>query len=45
VGVFRSITKMCYEDALMQQIEQAKAKYGKPDLQALLESGDTWVVE
>ncbi len=45
VGVFRAVQDMTYEDALNQQIEQVKQKYGKPDLQALLESGDTWEVK
>lgn len=45
LGVFRSVDQMCYEDALNQQIETAKEKYGKPDLQAILESGDTWEVK
>ena len=45
VGVFRAIDKVCYEDAMAQQIEDSKEKFGKPDLQALLEAGDTWDVE
>ncbi len=45
VGVFRSVEKVCYEDALMGQVEAAKKRFGKPDLQALLESGDTWEVK
>ncbi len=45
VGVFRAIDKVCYEDAMAQQIEASKEKFGKPDLQALLEAGDTWDVE
>lgn len=45
VGVFRSIEKECYEDAMEHQIEASKEKFGKPDLQALLESGDTWEVK
>ncbi len=45
VGVFRSVETRSYENALNAQIEQAKAIYGKPDLQALLESGDTWEVK
>ncbi|MFQ5771414.1 MAG: 2-oxoacid:ferredoxin oxidoreductase subunit beta, partial [bacterium] len=44
VGVFRAVETMCYEDALHQQIARAKQKFGKPDLQALLEAGDTWEV-
>jgi len=45
VGIFRSVEKQCYEDALVQQIEMAREKMGEPDLQALLEAGDTWEVK
>ncbi|MFQ5707725.1 MAG: 2-oxoacid:ferredoxin oxidoreductase subunit beta [bacterium] len=45
VGVFRSVEDMCYENALNQQIETAKREFGTPDLQALLESGDSWEVK
>ena len=45
VGVFRSVEQMCYEEALNQQIATAKERYGEPNLQALLESGDTWEVK
>ncbi len=45
VGIFRSVETDCYEDALVHQIEEAKKKVGEPDLQALLESGDTWDVK
>lgn len=45
LGIFRSIEKMCYETALNQQVDAAKERFGKPDLQALLESGDTWEVK
>ncbi len=45
VGVFRSVEAMRYEDALTEQLKLASQKMGKPDLQALLESGDTWEVK
>jgi 2-oxoglutarate ferredoxin oxidoreductase subunit beta len=45
VGIFRSVETMLYEDALVQQLKAASQKLGKPDLQALLESGDTWEVK
>ena len=46
VGIFRSIKKMCYESALMDQVKAGKEKFGEnPDLQALLEAGDTWEVQ
>jgi 2-oxoglutarate ferredoxin oxidoreductase subunit beta len=44
VGVFRSVEAMLYEDALNEQLKTATQKLGAPDLQALLEAGDTWVV-
>ncbi|RMF66556.1 MAG: 2-oxoacid:ferredoxin oxidoreductase subunit beta [Calditrichaeota bacterium] len=45
VGVFRAVEQPCYEEELNRQIEEVKKKYGEPDLQALLESGDTWEVK
>ncbi|MFQ5604339.1 MAG: 2-oxoacid:ferredoxin oxidoreductase subunit beta [bacterium] len=45
VGVFRSVDNMCYEEALEDQIQKAKTRFGTPDLQALFESGDTWEVK
>lgn len=45
VGVFRAVEKMCYEAALTKQLETARERFGEPDLQALLESGDTWEVK
>ena len=45
MGVFRSIQRPCYEDLMAQQIHDAKDKMGEGDLEALLNAGDTWVVE
>ncbi len=45
LGVFRNIEKMTYERALNDQVHLARKKMGEPDLQALLEAGDTWVVK
>ncbi len=45
VGVFRAVDAIRYEEALNQQIADSKEKYGPPDMQAVLESGDTWEVE
>lgn len=45
LGVFRSLEKTCYENALNDQIDAAKEKFGEPDLQALLDAGDTWEVK
>jgi 2-oxoglutarate ferredoxin oxidoreductase subunit beta len=44
LGVFRSIEKPTYEEMLDLQQTQAVAKKGKGDLNALLNSGDTWMV-
>jgi len=44
VGVFRAVSKPPYEQMLMGQVAQAKAKHGPGDLEKLLNSGDTWVV-
>jgi len=45
LGVFRSVDKTPYDKALNQQIDDAIETYGKePDLQALIEAGDTWEV-
>ncbi len=46
VGVFRAISKMCYDEALNDQVKMVQNEFGdKPDLQALLEGGDTWEVK
>jgi 2-oxoglutarate ferredoxin oxidoreductase subunit beta len=45
VGVFRAVEKTCYEDAMVKQLETVTRKLGEPNLQALLETGDTWVVK
>ena len=44
IGIFRSIQRPCYEDALAQQIDTKKKKEGEGDLESLLNAGDTWVV-
>jgi 2-oxoglutarate/2-oxoacid ferredoxin oxidoreductase subunit beta len=44
IGVFRSVDRPRYEERLNQQIEEARAK--RPgNLEALFNSGDTWVVD
>ena len=43
IGVFTAVERPRYEEALNQQVASAKAK-APPDLQALLNRGDTWVV-
>jgi 2-oxoglutarate ferredoxin oxidoreductase subunit beta len=45
VGVFREVEKPTYEELVQHQIDAAIARTGRGDLQQLLESGDTWVVE
>ncbi len=45
LGVFRCVDKMPYERALNEQVDAARKKMGEPDLQALLDSGDTWEVK
>ena len=45
LGVFRAVKKVCYEDALNKQLITVTEKLGKPNLQKLLESGDTWEVK
>jgi 2-oxoglutarate ferredoxin oxidoreductase subunit beta len=44
VGVFRAVEKPTYESLLSAQVEEATAKRGRGDLEALLQSGDTWTV-
>ncbi|HUI27490.1 MAG TPA: 2-oxoacid:ferredoxin oxidoreductase subunit beta [Candidatus Kryptonia bacterium] len=44
IGVFRAVTRPTYEDGLVRQVEQAKAKQGPGDLDELFGRGDTWVV-
>ncbi len=45
IGIFRNIERPCYEDLLEQQLQEAKTWKNAGDLEALLSSGDTWVVE
>ncbi len=45
IGIFRSVQQPCYEDMMTAQIASAKQQRGEGDLDALLNAGDTWVVE
>jgi 2-oxoglutarate ferredoxin oxidoreductase subunit beta len=45
VGVFRAVDKPSYETMLAAQVTHAVAHKGEGDLQALLESSETWTVE
>ncbi len=45
VGIFRSVERATYEDLLAGQIEAAVTKQGRGNLDKLINSGETWVVE
>ncbi|HXG41042.1 MAG TPA: 2-oxoacid:ferredoxin oxidoreductase subunit beta [Candidatus Limnocylindrales bacterium] len=45
VGVFRDVRRPTHDELLAAQIEDVIARRGPGDLEALLKSGDTWVVE
>ncbi|HEV2835143.1 MAG TPA: hypothetical protein VGW58_07490, partial [Pyrinomonadaceae bacterium] len=45
VGIFRAIERPTYEEMMEDQIEAAVAKIGPGNLEKLINSGDTWVVE
>jgi 2-oxoglutarate ferredoxin oxidoreductase subunit beta len=45
IGVFRAVERSCYDGLLAQQVTGAIEKRGAGDLGALLNSGDTWIVE
>ena len=44
IGVFTVVDRPCYEEALGAQVAAAKQK-SKADVRALLNAGETWVVE
>jgi 2-oxoglutarate ferredoxin oxidoreductase subunit beta len=44
-GVFYSEERTCYEDALQQQLNEATAKKGQGDLDALLKGSNNWVID
>jgi hypothetical protein len=44
MGVFLSVDRVTYEDAVMDQIAKAKKKFGEPNLQALLDGDETWEI-
>ena len=43
IGVFTAVARPCYEDALAAQVAGARTRT-PPDLGALLNRGDTWIV-
>jgi 2-oxoglutarate ferredoxin oxidoreductase subunit beta len=45
VGIFRAIERPTYEDMMAEQVDAAIAKSGPGNLERLINSGDTWVVE
>jgi 2-oxoglutarate ferredoxin oxidoreductase subunit beta len=45
VGVFRAVETQTYERMLEEQVEHAIDERGRGDLEALLNSGDTWTIE
>jgi 2-oxoglutarate ferredoxin oxidoreductase subunit beta len=45
VGIFRAVERPTYEELLMHQIDAAVAKNGVGNLEKLINSGDTWVVD
>ncbi len=45
MGVFRAINRPTYDDQVNEQVRDVTEKQGPGNLEALLNSGDTWVVE
>ena len=45
VGIFRAIERPTYEEMMSDQVNAAIAKSGAGNLEKLLNSGETWVVE
>ncbi len=45
VGIFRAVERATYEDLMTGQIDAAILKQGAGNLEKLINSGDTWVVE
>jgi 2-oxoglutarate ferredoxin oxidoreductase subunit beta len=45
LGVFRQVEREVYDDLMAEQLEAAREQVGEGDLEELLRSGDTWVVD
>jgi 2-oxoglutarate/2-oxoacid ferredoxin oxidoreductase subunit beta len=45
VGIFRDVQRDTYEDLLARQIEDSITRAGRGNLEKLINSGDTWIVE
>jgi 2-oxoglutarate ferredoxin oxidoreductase subunit beta len=43
-GVFRSVERPVYDEAVADQITAAREQRGEGDLAALLHTGDTWEI-
>jgi 2-oxoglutarate ferredoxin oxidoreductase subunit beta len=44
MGVFRAVQRPAYEEGVHAQLRNARAKQGNVDMDALLNTGDTWTV-
>ena len=44
VGVFRDVERPVYDDLMAEQLDHAVEAKGEGDLEALLHSGETWVI-
>jgi 2-oxoglutarate ferredoxin oxidoreductase subunit beta len=44
LGVFRQVEREVYDELMQAQLDTAVDRHGRGDLEALLRSGDTWVV-
>lgn len=45
MGILRSVSRPIYDEEVRNQVAHAKETHGEGDLEALFNSGDTWVVE
>ena len=45
IGVIRAVERTTYDDAINEQVETAKDSQGEGDINKLINSGETWVVE
>ena len=44
IGVFYAVSRPTFDQAVNQQLQEAKTKQGSGDLESLLNRGDTWIV-
>ncbi len=45
LGVLRNVERPVYDESVRQQVQEATERLGEGDLDALFNSGDTWIVE